>query len=112
MRRKGPPTADDIRAKAERTYRHFSPSRILASIGLGKPTYFYVSGVTTLKHKRLTLGPIPREEAEEIGAELLDGEVFELETYSLKTAKEQIKAELLRRGENPDVALERMYQKE
>jgi len=107
-KRKGPPTAEEVKTRAERVYKHFLPENILARIGIRKPTYFYVYGVT-LRGKPIFLGPLPEEEAEAIAAGLDSGEIFELTTRDLDRAKREIKAEFIRRGRSPDESLQRLY---
>ena len=51
------------------------------------------------------------DEAENILAEFPSGEIFVLRTRSMPKAKSEIKAILLSRGENPDVALMRILKK-
>jgi len=102
------PTSQDVKANAEKTYRKFLPQTMLRSLGIGgKPTYFYVYGFTE-GGKQMFWGPMPREQAEAAGCGLIEGEVFELETRDLKKATQAIKAELLKRGIDPDKALSRM----
>lgn len=108
-RRRGPPTADSIRASAERTYAHFSPESVLARIGVAqKSKYYYVYGILPQKRKPFFDGPMALDEADEIASMLVDGEVFEMDTKQLSVATQQIKAELIRRGKSPDEAVTRI----
>ena len=108
MRRKrGPPTANQIRSNAERTFSHFSSENVLSRLGLSKPTYFYHYGITA-NGKAEFMGPESREEAERYAADLDEGEVFELDTRDLHRATQIMKAELIRRGEEHDKALQKV----
>ena len=114
MTRKLVPTSEDIKANAERTYAQFESGNILRRLGIGpKEAYFYVYGFTPDLGRPMCWGPMPDGQAEATAAAkgLVEGEVFELNTRDLKKAKSEIKAELLRRGENPDKALRRLYSK-
>jgi hypothetical protein len=102
------PTSASIQQKAEQTYERFLPKTMLRSMGIGsKPTYFFVYGVTP-GGKIVYWGPIPRDEADACAAGLINGEVFEMDIKDLRKATQAIKAELLKRGEDPDKALKRM----
>lgn len=73
--------------------------------------YFYVFGWTK-NGKAVCWGPfMSQHEADSSLTELDDGEVFQYDTRDLGRATRQIKAELLARGEDPDVALRRMLHK-
>jgi hypothetical protein len=110
-KQKGAPTPEQIKANAQRTYAHFSPTSVRARLGFGvKGKYFYATGFTEAG-KRMFFGPIELEEAMAAARGLIDGEVLELETRDNKRAKEEFRAELLRRGEDPDSTLKRMYSK-
>jgi hypothetical protein len=110
--RKGPPTSEDIKRNAERTYARYSPRAVMQSLGIvGKALCCYAYGYTP-KGKVVCWGPMPPDEAEIAVKSLIDGEVFDLDTKDLTKAKKEIKAELMRRGMNPDDALRRMYSKE
>lgn len=106
-RRRGPPKADDVKMNAQRIYSHFAPNSVLQRLGLGKPTYFYHYGITK-KGRIEFMGPESRQEADMYAGELDDGEVFEMDTRDLKKATQQMKAELIRRGEEHDKALQRV----
>ena len=108
MAKRGPPTADKIRARAERTYAHFAPNNVLARLGISKPSYYYVYGILPKKHKPFFDGPMAQDEADEIASMLIDGEVFDMDTKSLSRATGEIKAELIRRGKSPDEATDRI----
>ena len=114
MKKKGlVPTETEIRANAERTYQSFQSQNVLRRLGIGpKNTYFYVFGWTP-EGKCVVWGAMPEglSEATALAKGLIEGEVFELDTRDLKRAKQEIKAELLRRGMNPDEALKRISSK-
>lgn len=107
MKRRGPPTPESFRLQAEKNRKHFSPQNVIRKLGVHKPVYYYVYGIT-LKGKQLFLGPIPQDEAETIASSLDSGEVFESDYKDQARATREIKAELFRRGIDPDVALSRM----
>jgi len=114
MSRKGIPTPESVQANAKRTYEHFSPTNVRDRLGIGrKDTFFYVYGFTPDQGRAICWGPIPEglDMARAAAKGLVGGEVFELDTRDLKRAKSEIKAELLRRGANPDEALKRLYGK-
>jgi len=111
MKRFKPPTSEDIRHQAESMYERYLPKNVLSNMGIGgKPTYFFVYGITE-GGKQVFWGAIPQEEADACATGLIAGEVFELNTKDLHRATQMIKAELLRRGHNPDAALSRMSHK-
>lgn len=69
--------------------------------------YFYVFGFTK-GGKTVSLGPFMNEQdANNELAKFVDGEVFEYKTRDLSKATRQMKAELEKRGEDPDEALRR-----
>jgi hypothetical protein len=110
-RQKGAPTPEQIKANAQRTYAHFSPTSVRQRLGIGrKDTFFYVTGLTEAG-KRMFWGPMTEGLDMAIAAAkgLIEGEVLELETRDLAKAKSEFRAELLSRGKEPDSALERMY---
>jgi len=120
-RQKGVPTPESLQQTAKRIYQSFNPTNVRSKLGIkvaGK--HLYVYGFTPGKGTPLCWGPITEGgNAEEnlniamaAAAGLVEGEVFELDTSNLATAKSQIKAELLSRGTNPDAALRRMYSKQ
>ena len=108
------PTSEEIKANAENTYAQFQSANILRRLGIGpKGTYFYVFGWTP-EGKAVCWGPMPDGLQEALAASkgLVEGEVFEMDTRDLTRAKQEIKAELMRRGMNPDKALKRMSSKQ
>jgi len=74
--------------------------------------FFYVLGWTQ-NDKVVSLGPFMYEsEASSELTKLVDGEIFEYQTRNLARATRQMKAELLSRGEEPDVVLRKhLHQK-
>lgn len=100
-------TADDVKANAERTFKHFTPDQVLRRIGGASPTYFYHYGITKQGRPEI-MGPETQREAEKFASELEDGEVFELDTVDRKRATAIIKAELIRRGVDHDLALRKV----
>lgn len=110
-RPRGVPTSEDIKRNAERSYKYFESASVLRRLGITRDMYFYVYGFTP-EGKPVCWGPLPQEEAEAAGRGLISGEVFELDTRDFKKAKQEIKAELMRRGTSPDTALRRMYSPE
>ena len=105
------PTSADVKRNAERTYQRYLPKSMLQRIGIGdKPTYFFVYGITE-GGKQVFWGPIPRDQADACATGLIAGEVFEMDIKDLRKATQAIKAELLRRGHDPDAALSRMSHK-
>ncbi len=102
------PSSKDIKRKAERSYQRFLPKSVLRTMGIGpKDTYFYVYGITE-GGKQVFWGPVPQDQADACAAGLIAGEVFEMDTKDLHKATQAIKAELLKRGQDPDAALSRM----
>lgn len=101
------PSKNSVKANAERMKGAFSVDSVRRRLGFGSVEYFYVYGIT-LKGKPLFLGPLPADEADSIAAGLQDGEVFIFSTRDQSKATKQIKAELLRRGVDPDLAIGRM----
>jgi hypothetical protein len=73
----------------------------------GKATYFFVYGITE-GGKQVFWGPIPQDQADACASGLIAGEVFEMDIRDLRKATQAIKAELLKRGHDPDAALSRM----
>jgi hypothetical protein len=108
VRRGKIPTSADVKRDAERTYARYLPKTMLRTMGIGnKPTYFFVYGITE-GGKQVYWGPIPRDEADACAVGLIMGEVFEMDIKDLRKATQAIKAELLKRGQNPDMVLSRM----
>ncbi len=109
LRHRGPPTSEDIKENAEKTYRRFDPRQVMKRLGMQpKGVYFYVYGFTQ-KGKAVFWGPMTDDdEAESAARGLVDGEVFELETRDMTKGVRLIKAELLRRQQPPDSVLRRM----
>jgi hypothetical protein len=68
--------------------------------------FHYVYGITPAG-KVVYWGPMPQDEADAAASGLISGEVFILDTSQLKVATAAIKAEMLRRGNNPDLVLQR-----
>ena len=101
------PSSADVKANAERTYQRYLPATMLRSLGIGgKQKYNYVYGITP-GGKIVYWGPLPVDEADACASGLIDGEVFEIDTKDLRKATQAIKAEKLRRGNDPDKALSR-----
>ena len=97
---------------ANRIYRTPSGPQILGA------KYAYIFGFTE-KGRKVVDGPFPLSigsdqpppEAEASLAEFPVGEIFVLRTRDMSKAKSEIKHILIERGENPDVALQRMLKK-
>jgi len=107
-RRPRVPTSAGIQHNAEKTYERYLPKTVLRSMGIGgKPTYFFVYGITE-GGKQVFWGPIPQDQADACASGLIAGEVFEMDIKDLRKATQAIKAELLKRGHDPDAALSRM----
>lgn len=105
------PTSADVKRNAEKTYQRYLPKSMLRRIGIGdKPVYFFVYGITE-GGKLVFWGPIPQDQADACATGLIAGEVFEMDIKDLRKATQAIKAELLRRGHDPDAALSRMSHK-
>lgn len=102
-----PPQVDKVRktldALAKRTYR--DPRVVLPS-----NEWSYVFGFTKMG-KTVFWGPMWPDEAEKELSRLADGEVFNFKTRSLSKATQELKAELLKRGVDPDEALKRVSHK-
>jgi len=105
------PTEEGIRDAAQRSHKKFSFNSLKTKFGLHKDEHCYVYGFTPDKLRPIFVGPLLEEQAEEIAATLLEGEIFFLDTQDIHKATGEIKAELLRRGSNPDAVLERMGHK-
>lgn len=110
--KRGPPTSEDIKENAERTYHRYDPKQVMRRMGIHpKGVYFYVYGFTQ-KGKAVFWGPMTDDdEAESAARGLIDGEVFELETKDMLKASRLMKAELLRRQQPPDSVLRGMSHK-
>lgn len=106
-KRYGSPTPEGVREEAEARKRHFLPHNVLERLGVSSPQYIFVYGIT-LKGKPLILGPLEEEEAETIASNLLEGEMFYLDTRNKARASGEIKAELALRGMDLDKALQRV----
>lgn len=100
-------TAEDVRAKAERIYSHFSANSVQTRIGTDGPHYFYHYGITEGGRVEI-MGPETVDEAEKFAADLDEGEVFDIDTYVLAKATQQIKAEMLKRGKSHDLVLQKV----
>lgn len=102
------PTSADVKARAQQTYQRFLPKDMLSRMGLiNKSEYIYVYGITP-GGKQVFWGSMPEEQAEAAASGLIAGEIFYLDTKDLRKATQEIKAELLKRGHDPDKALSRM----
>ncbi len=96
---------------AERFFGQFSQEALEARVMPLITKYFYVWGITK-EGKKAALGPFyTAQEADQRLAALDDGEIFELETKDLTKATRIMKAEMMRRGEDADKALERVKHK-
>lgn len=102
------PSSESVKRNAERTYQRFLPKSMLRTLGIsGKQTYNYVYGITP-GGKQVFWGPMPEDQAEAAAVGLIAGEIFYLDTRDLRKATQAIKAELLKRGNDPDRALGRI----
>lgn len=97
--------AENAAKNLERLKRSVYRSPVFPMFG---QTYFWCFGFTDLG-KTVVLGPYMTRDELEVAAIGLDKhEVFTMKTRDKSRATQQIKAELLERGENPDEALRRM----
>lgn len=104
-------TSEAVQRKAEQTYARYLPKTMLRSLGIGgKQAYLYVYGITPGgKTVYWLVGDTDKiDEADAAAVGLISGEVFEIDTRDIRKATQAIKAELLKRGQNPDVVLSRM----
>jgi len=88
----------------QKTYRTSTPN-------VFGQKYHWVFGFTK-EGKKVIWGPYyDTREAERDLTTLDDGEVFDLDTRDITRATREIKAELLKRGEDPDEVLRRVLHK-
>ena len=102
-----PPQTEKVRKRlgrlAEQVYRH-------PAILLPGHEWAYVFGQTK-KGRVLFLGPLWPDDAEKDLACLEDGEILYYKTRNLAKATQELKATLIERGIDPDVALAKMSHK-
>lgn len=107
---KTPMSFDALEKRAEnlsKKYNHEGLARRFASSTVMHP---YLFGITS-KGKTVIIGPLSENEVDSEGAKLLDAECFYCGTVDVAEATRQIKAELIRRGVDPDEAVSRMAHK-
>jgi hypothetical protein len=101
-------SVEDVRKRLEKMKRNIYKDATPQVFGAD---YFYVFGWTKAG-KVVSYGPFASQhEADSELAILEDGEVFHFATRDLSKATREIKAELLRRGVDPDEALKKMLHK-
>lgn len=102
---------DVLQRKAERQSKKYSFDSLASRFGNPNYTHCYVYGCTA-RGKWVILGPLSEPQAVEAGEALTDAEVFYLSTPDIAKATQEIKAELWRRGVDPDEAISRKGHKE
>lgn len=107
---KTPMSFDELQKRADRLTKQYSHDGLVHRFGNTRVHYWYVMGITS-KGKTVIIGPFSETEAESEGAKLLDAELFSCDTVNISEATRQIKAELIRRGIDPDEAVSRMSHK-
>lgn len=101
--------APNYKELIEKSYSRFLPQNVMGNLG-GNRTYYYAYGITP-GGKIVYWGPMTETDAEDAASGLIDGEIFALQTRDLSKATQAMKADLLKRGKNPDVALSRVSHK-
>jgi hypothetical protein len=101
-----PMNYDSLQKWADTQQKKYNHAGLASKFAKSDVTYPYILGITS-KGKTVIWGPFSENEVDEQGKKLLDAEVFYCDTIDLSEATRQIKAELLRRGDDPDEALSR-----
>jgi hypothetical protein len=101
-----PMTYDGLQKWADNQQKKYDHAGLAKSFAKGDVTYPYVLGITS-KGKTVIWGPFTEAEVDEQGKKLLDAEVFYCDTLDISEATRQIKAELMRRGDDHDEVLAR-----